>query len=671
MTRLPRLLPSLALPALLAVAVAAAAAVVPTEWRQRQPLAVPAAGLMKLEVPAAAFDAAQPNLADLRLLDPAGREISYLLDRPSLPDTAPNPPVPPRSFRVVPGEGATELLIETGTTEPLDALLLETSAPFFLKAAHAEISDDGATWRSLGPALPLFRQFGAEQLRVALGRNRGAFLRLTLDDQRSRPVAFTGGRLQRAPRTVPPPLPQFGARITGREEFAGETVLTVQLDGRNAPLASLALETNHPVFMRRVTVTVRELQGDVAEERTVATGTIYRVDLEGAPRREHLQVPLNFTPATRELLIHIHHGDSPPLEVINVRAFQHPVHLFFHAAGEGSYTLLSGNAQATRPSYDLAAYTGDLRAADSTALTAGPREETPGYRPRGSLAEPPLPEVPLTGAAFSSNGWTQRQPVQLAAPGVQELELPASVLAGSRSDLADLRLVRAGHQVPYLLERTTLARSLALSAKPDPDPKRPAVSVWRLALPHVGLPLRRLTLSSDTPLFQRQFRVYEKVTGSDGRSQERTLASGTWSRTPEPGSPRTRVFDLSDRLQGDTLYLETDNGDNPPIALTGASAEHAVTRVVFRAMELDGLQLVYAHPRAAAPRYDLNLVAAKLLTAERHAATLGAGETARGSFARGVMRHLTGGIVFWSALAMVVAVLLTTVAKLLPKPPAK
>lgn len=46
-----------------------------------------------------------------------------------------------------------------------------------------------------------------------------------------------------------------------------------------------------------------------------------------------------------------------------------------------------------------------------------------------------------------------------------------------------------------------------------------------------------------------------------GRTYEHTLAAGPWSRTPEPGSPRTRVFDLGGRLRTDTLYVETDNGE--------------------------------------------------------------------------------------------------------------
>ncbi|MDI1250051.1 MAG: hypothetical protein PSV13_14405 [Lacunisphaera sp.] len=81
MKRLPR--PCFSLLSLLVVAGSArlGAAVIPTEWTHRQPVVVNAPGLVKLSVPAATFDQAQPELADLRLLDPAGREAAYLIDR--------------------------------------------------------------------------------------------------------------------------------------------------------------------------------------------------------------------------------------------------------------------------------------------------------------------------------------------------------------------------------------------------------------------------------------------------------------------------------------------------------------------------------------------------------------------------------------------------------------
>ena len=471
----------------LCAALTGIAAVTPTEWTHRQPVAVVAPGLVKIAVPAATFDHAQPGLADLRLIDPQGLEVAYLLDRDlsyhgQSMGYEPVKAIRPQLFRVSTANDATQLVIETGTTDLPESVTLETAAVFFLKAAHVEISTDGQAWESIGPAVPVFRQFGAEQLRLALPRRPAAFVRVTLDDFRSRRIAFTGASLLPAPvRATPPALMPVGAVITRRDEFAGETVLTVTLDGRHVPLAELSLEAKDQLFMRCVTVTIREVRGDVPGERTVGTGTIYRVALEGAPAQAQLIVPLDFSPPTRELLVHLHNGDSPPLALDSVQARQHPVNLLFLAPAAGSYMLLSGNAQAAAPRYDLAAFAGEMHTATATTVAPGTLEPMPNYHPRESLAEPPLPDVPLAGAPLDTKDWLYRKPVQMTRAGVQELELDPEALARSRPDFADLRLLRAGNQIPYVLENPALARSLNLAPVLTPDPKHPTVSRWKLS----------------------------------------------------------------------------------------------------------------------------------------------------------------------------------------------
>jgi hypothetical protein len=133
--------------------------------------------------------------------------------------------------------------------------------------------------------------------------------------------------------------------------------------------------------------------------------------------------------------------------------------------------------------------------------------------------------------------------------------------------------------------------------------------------------------------------------------------------------PETKAFSLPDRLRGDTIWIETENGDNPPIALGTSQAAYPVARLVFKGAETDGFALAYGNKAATAPRYDLSLVAVKLLTSSRNVARLGAG----GQNPAGLQSHLAGingGFVFWAALALVVVVLLIVVARLLPKPPA-
>jgi len=645
------------------LAAASCPALTPTEWQHRQALNVAAPGLVRVDLTPASFDAAGQESEDLRIIDPTGHEIAFLLDRPPIPGAH---IIRPSSFEVTLAPGSTRITIATGTMDKLASLSLETPSPFFLRAVRVEISQNDSDWITIDQGLPIFREWGAEKLDLPIGGRVAAYVRVTIADNRDASLPFTGARLLSEPPPAPVPVP-VGAQISGRDEFSGETVLTLALDGRHVPLAALEFATKEPLFMRRVTVGVREVSDAISGERIIASGTLFRVALDGAPVREQLELPLLFTPSTRELLLHIYNGDSPPLSIDAVRPKRRPVSLLFMAPTAGSYTLLSGNPQAASPRYDLAAFAGEMRGASAAVVVPGGVEDTPGYRSSEALGAAPMPDVSVAGSPLDATEWNFRRSVQIVAPGVQELELDLEVLAKSRTDFADLRLLRDGKQIPYVLEQPALARSLDLTPAVSPDPKRPTVSIWSVRLPQAVLSLRSIVLTSATPLFQRQFRIFERLTVQDGSPCEYTLANGQWSRTPEPGVPENRVFGLPERMRTDTLWIETDNGDNPAIALGAVRVVYPVVRLVFKVAETGGYTLAYGNRSANAPRYDLSMVSSRLLTSSRNAAHLSAVE--QNTATRNPFAGINGGYIFWGALALVVMVLLVVVAKLLPKPP--
>jgi len=140
---------------------------------------------------------------------------------------------------------------------------------------------------------------------------------------------------------------------------------------------------------------------------------------------------------------------------------------------------------------------------------------------------------------------------------------------------------------------------------------------------------------------------------------------------PKPGVPESRAFELSDHPRTNTLWIETDNGDNPAITLDAVQLVYPVVRLIFKVAETDGFALAYDNKKANAPRYDLSLVAATLLTASRNNAKLPAdvGAAVENDSA-GLFAGVKNVYIFWVALGLVVVVLLVVVAKLLPKPPA-
>src|SRR5205085_6837069 len=85
----------------------------PNEWRNAQALDIPARGLVRINLPAATLDAAQPELEDLRIIDSTGNQVPYLIER-LLPD--PESTIPPTEFRRTIENGATHLILKTGTS---------------------------------------------------------------------------------------------------------------------------------------------------------------------------------------------------------------------------------------------------------------------------------------------------------------------------------------------------------------------------------------------------------------------------------------------------------------------------------------------------------------------------------------------------------------------------
>lgn len=656
-SRRPRaLLLALSLAAGLAGPALASAA--PTHpWAFWAPVELGEPGLYELALPIEALNVARPDLADLRLLDPEGMEVPYWVHRSS--------PKPPRrravhAFRAELRERATVLSLETGAESPLEAVRLEAAEPSFLKAATIEGSRDGATFVVLGRGVPLFRRSGSENLGFELAGERWTHLRITIDDEREAPVAWTGASVDEA--SGPDPfLEPVDAPVRARDERPGATRLSIDLGAANLTLAAVELVTADPLFQRRVSLRETRLVEEEIREHELQSGVVYAVEgaQGGAARRTQLRLEQRVS--GRELVVEIENGDSPPLPVSAIQVWRRPVYLRFQAREPGLHRLYLGHARAGAPKYDLEGLGTSLREASATSVRLGAVQSNSEHQ-----APEPLPELSELAATIDTARWRYKKAVSLARPGVQALELDLDVTSRAAADLSDLRLVLSGHQVPYVIERPSVTRTLRPEVHLERHEKRPNLSLWRFELGHPRLPLAALECRPETTLFQRRVELYERVSDGRGGRYARQLGAATWERKGETRD-RTVVLYLTETPVTNTVWLETDDGDNPPLSLTDCRFSHPVRRLVFKASQPP--ELHYGNPKAARPRYDLSLVAEELLAAERAEATLGP-EIDRGDGARfsGEEVLKLEGWIFWGVLAAVMLGLLFVIAKLLPKP---
>lgn len=651
--------PPLVLPAMLGLAAALAPPMQQAadfaNWQFRQPFEVGGTGLTAFEVPPETLNASQPTLADVRIAAPSGTETPFVVD---WPEVRPARVVVAENFRMTLGDGVTTLLVETGTTEAVRALVLDTEAGDFLKSVMVESSEDGATWQTAVDHEIIFRQSArVAKLRLALAPRTYKWLRVQVDDRSGKPVAFGGAKLELAARRpIEKPHP---ATWRDRRELPGKTALTVDFGAANVFLGSIWIETPEPVFSRDVVISLKEPDAAEGRERRIASASIHRIALNNG-RTESLEIPIHRTVTNREVRVEIDNGDSPPLRVSGIRASRHPVRVVFHASEPGNWELFTGHPLATVPRYDTAALATRLRDSAAAEVVIGSMGINPNHQKPAAL-----PEIEPQGAGINLSRWRYRKAIDLKKPGVVQVELDAEVLARASLDLDDLRIVQGGAQLPFVIDSTRELRSIEPVVEAERDPKRPAVSLWRITMPLSSLPASGLSCRSPTALFERQVAAWAKTRDSLGNESRLHLGSARWARKPPADAGDLRLSFNGARLP-QSFMLETDNGDNPAIEIESVRVHYAVPRLIAKASAVGDMFLYYGNQQAAKPRYDLRLVDEELRAAPKQSALLGDEEALAGRAPESPDEGGVGSPWLWTALALVVVGLLWIVARMLP-----
>ncbi len=133
-----------------------------------------------------------------------------------------------------------------------------------------------------------------------------------------------------------------------------------------------------------------------------------------------------------------------------------------------------------------------------------------------------------------------------------------------------------------------------------------------------------------------------------GRSRLRRIANA-------PALPLTIPIA---RPTGRRIRVEIENGDNAPLSISGAAVWTSSPRIDFVFAPGDRLTLLSGNPDALAPRYDLELVAARILSSPAQAARLRTPVTAAAAPKPATTRFLWVAIV--AAVVLVGVVLART-----------
>ena len=622
-----------------------------TAWNYEQPFAIGAPGLTRLELPPETLNVALPLQEDVRLISPSGVETPFVIERETL--------LPPRSSAVVNFKaslvnGVTLLEFTSPTSDAVNDLRLESPASAFLKSIRVEAAVEGTNWTELVKDTVIFRQAsGAEKLSVSLPVGNWKQWRVSIDDQRSEPVPFTGAKIGHVPN------PQLTVSQAVALTKVDNSKWRVDLGARNLRLATLNVDLPTPVFARRVSVSYELEEQGVKRSVEMARAQIYRVPGEGGLKMESLAIPVHGAIPASSLVLTIDNGNSPPLEIGGLTATRYPVSLVFFPQEAGQWKLIAGNREARSPAYDLETIQVPLRQGKASGVALGRLMANPSFK------EPvALPAVDAKGAAIDLAAWKYRKVISPHRTGVIRLEVDPAVLAHAELSLADLRLIQNGRQIPFLLSPSKGQRSIRPEVIGAADAKRPTVSIWNVTMPRAGLPVASLTADSKTPLFERNFVAAMKQEPPHSARMTH-IGSGRWVKSSLNDNSQLAMHIQASRLP-ETFVLETDNGDNPPIELHDVQVIYDVTEVVAKIVEEAPVHLYYGNRAAGAPRYDLQLLRQELLAASPIIVTVGDEETLKPGTWSESSTPSAGSPLLWIVLAAVVIVLLVIMAKMLP-----
>jgi hypothetical protein len=613
---------------------------------------------------------AQGGLADLRLFDENRREVPYLLVPPS-----PRGRVwsAGRVLPIAPTKKTSGFEVDLGGAQPVDRLLLDGLPAPYLKRARLEGSGDRAHWTLLVGETTVFDlpddQLTREEIEFPAGEFR--YLRVTWDDASSArlPLPRAARARKAAAGQAPPPLhAPLAFERTASEP--GVSRYRITSPAPNLPIVAIELSVGGGYVLRRARVVESRLSGGEMVPVPLGSAVLRRALREGLAASD-LRVPVS-PPRESQFELVVQDDNNPPLDLAGISAiFAELPWIYFEAERGQAILARFGSPKAEAPRYDLEAVRPSLPRLPIADATWGERLD---LAPGTAVAE--ASAVPTVGAPIDAAAFTRHRPIPPGPRGLTALRLDAAALAHSR--FSDLRIATPDRrQVAYLVERLDepLALQLPLPKPPDEGSRTTAPSVrnglppaegarttYRITLPYAGLPVSRLAVDTAARVFSRRVRVLVErpdPAARDGRRFD-VVGESAWGHTePETAAPPL-ALDLPPLSRAE-IWLVVDEGDNSPLPLARLRLLLPAYRLRFFRETDQPLSLLYGNPDLAAPRYDLALIAPRLVGASAHEVSPGP-ETGPGDAQD---RTAVATALFWGALVAAVLVLVVLLARLL------
>jgi hypothetical protein len=431
----------------------------------------------------------------------------------------------------------------------------------------------------------------------------------------------------------------------------GKSRYRINLPAPRLPVEAVEVEVADGDVFRAARVTEPQLTSGAITPGVLGASQLRRAVRDGFVAAE-MNVPIT-TPSGRELDLVIDDGANPPLPITAIVARFSPQPWIYFESPDGSPLIARyGNPRLSRPQYDLEAarqFVG--RRAIAHARWASPPKQA--VTVNETSVPPPLPAL---AAKIDRASFRYARPLETAMTGLMVLPLDVDVLARSH-DLADVRITNAtSHQVPYIVEHRDEPLKINLAIPQRGESER-GVSRYHLRLPYETLPAGgRVVVTTPGRVFERNVRLVRTADERRGR-EESEIAQAQWRNDDPERAAAPLVFDVA--LYGTpAIDVLVHEGDNAPLPIT--AIEILLPSYALRFEHPGGaLTLLYGNRSANAPRYDLALLAPRILTEPAREIGMGKPPGLGASDDRPETKY------FWIAIAVAAIVLLLLFARLI------
>ena len=631
----------------IAVATVLVAATTAGGQQYERPIHVTSPGPQRLDLDLALRAGAAPGLADLRISDPIGREVPYLIVQPQPGDAE---WIGTRVLPIPRTKTSSGLEADSGKPLLMDALRVEGVVAPFLKRVRIEGSGDRRRWTVLADTTVF--DLPSQQLRrteVEFVPSELRYLRLTWNDSSSAPVA---GDVRIAARVHGSAVPSIPLRapipFAKRPSEPGRSRYRLDLPAPSLPAVAIHVQLPAGDVFREVTVFEPRLSATEIVPLSLGHGQLRQAQRDGVTASAS-RIAIA-APRSRELELVINDNSNPPLaiELIEVELTPQPW-VYFEAEPAGTYTAIYGDSKAEAPRHDLEAarpFVRRTRLAKATLQAEKRIEPAPSKSP---------PQLPVVGAVLDPSKFRVARPIGDASAGMSTLVLDADALARSR-ELSDIRIIDGkNRQIPFIVERRL--EPLLIDVPVGSGARENGnVSLYRLRLPFSTFPAgTKLVLSTSAGVFERAVDLRDAT--DEGRDP-RVIASATWRHTDPSDLAPALTFEVPTQVARD-LELRVVEGDNAALPLT--AAQLVLPSVALRFVHPGTpLTLLYGHDDIAPPRYDLALLAPRLFREPAQELKF-ASPVAEASEEKGGDERRF----FWIAIVAIALVLMVLLARLL------